>query len=112
MMETKLTLVIRDVLNDFLPGGRSLLSNLSDFKINEWRYVGSFLLAGCLFIPTITLVAGMCRQTSDYDKMILSRRDEIEALDADDIIKRIHVNDLMEKTGDDLRSNRIRLNNH
>lgn len=44
--------------------------------------------------------------------MILSRLDEIEALDADDIIKRMHINDLMEKTGDDLRSNRIRLNNH
>ena len=44
--------------------------------------------------------------------MILSRLDEIEALDADDIIGRIHVNDLMENTGDDLRNNRLRLNNH
>ena len=44
--------------------------------------------------------------------MILSRLDEIEALDADDIIKQMHVNDLMENTGDDLRNNRIRLNNH
>lgn len=44
--------------------------------------------------------------------MILSRLDEIEALDTDDIIKRMHVNDLMENTGDDLRSNRIRLSNH
>ena len=44
------------------------------------------------------------------DKMILSRLDEIEALDADDIIKRMHVNDLMENTGDDLRNNRLRLN--
>jgi len=44
--------------------------------------------------------------------MILSRLNEIEALDADDIIKRIYVNDLMENTGDDLRNNRLRLNNH
>lgn len=44
--------------------------------------------------------------------MILSRLDEIEALDVDDIISRMHVNDLMENTGDDLRNNRIRLNNH
>ena len=60
--------------------------------------------------PTRTVHTG--RHTSNYDKMILSRLDEIEALDADDIIKRMHVNDLMEKTEDDLRGNRIRLNNH
>jgi len=44
--------------------------------------------------------------------MILRRLDEIEPLDVDDIIKRMHLNDLMENTGDDLRNNRIRLNNH
>ena len=44
--------------------------------------------------------------------MILSRLDEIEALDVDDIIKRMHLNDLMENIGDNLRNNRIRLNNH
>lgn len=60
--------------------------------------------------PTRTVHTG--RHTSNYNKMILSRLDEIEALDADDIIKRMHVNDLMENTGDDLRNNRIRLNNH
>lgn len=60
--------------------------------------------------PTRTVHIG--RHTSNYDKMILSRLDEIEALDADDIIKRMHVNDLMENTGDDLRNNRLRLNNH
>ena len=60
--------------------------------------------------PTRTAHTG--RHTSNYNKMILSRLDEIEALDADDIIKRMHVNDLMENTGDDLRNNRIRLNNH
>ena len=60
--------------------------------------------------PTRTVHTG--RHTSDYDKMIFSRLDEIEPLDADDIIKRMHVNDLMENTGDDLRNNRIRLNNH
>ena len=60
--------------------------------------------------PTRTVHIG--RHTSNYDKMILSRLDEIEALDADDIIKRMHVNDLMENTGDDLRNNRIRLSNH
>ena len=64
--------------------------------------------------PTRTVHIG--RHTSNYDKnydkMILSRLDEIEALDTDDIIKRMHVNDLMENTGDDLRNNRIRLSNH
>ena len=60
--------------------------------------------------PTRTVHTG--RHTSNYNKMILSRLDEIEALDADDIRKRMHVNDLMENTGDDLRNNRIRLNNH
>lgn len=35
----------------------------------------------------------------------LSRLDEIEALDADDIIKRMHVNDLTENARDDLRNN-------
>ena len=60
--------------------------------------------------PTRTVHTG--RHASNYDKMILSRLDEIEALDADDIRKRMHVNDLMENTGDDLRNNRIRLNNH
>ena len=44
--------------------------------------------------------------------MILSRLDEIEVLDVDDIIKRMHLNDLMENIGDNLRNNRIRLNNH
>lgn len=44
--------------------------------------------------------------------MILSRLDEIEALDVDDIIKRMYLNDLMENIGDNLRNNRIRLNNH
>ena len=56
--------------------------------------------------PTRTVHTG--RHTSDYDKMILSRLDEIKALDADDIIKRMHINDLMENTGDDLRSGRIK----
>ena len=60
--------------------------------------------------PTRTVHTG--RHTSDYDKTILSRLDEIEPLDVDDIIKRMHLNDLMENTGDDLRNNRIRLNNH
>lgn len=41
--------------------------------------------------------------------MILSRLDKIGALDVDDIISRMYVNDLMENTGDDLRSSRIRL---
>ena len=44
--------------------------------------------------------------------MILSRLDEIEAFDADDVIKRMHINDLIENTGDNLRSNRIRLNSN
>ena len=106
-METKFTSIIDDVLKDFPPGGRFLLSYLSDFELNEWRsgcFV-SFSLAGCLFIPTVAHERGMCRHTSNYDKMIFSRLDEIEALDADDIIKRMHVNDLMENTGDDLRNN-------
>lgn len=91
-----------------------MLSYLGDFESNEWRYgcFMRFLLSGCRFIPTVALGAGMCRHTSNYDKMIFSRLDEIEALDADDIIKRMHVNDLMENTGDDLRNNRIRLSNH
>ena len=71
-----------------------------------------FLLSGCRFIPTVALGAGMSRHTSNYGKMILSRLDKIEALDVDDIISRMHLNDLMENTGDDLRNNRIRLNNH
>lgn len=60
--------------------------------------------------PTGTVHTG--RHTSNYGKMILSRLDKIEALDVDDIISRMHLNDLMENTGDDLRNNRIRLNNH
>ena len=117
-METKFTSIIDDVLKYFPPGGRFLLSYLSDFELNEWRsgcFV-SFSLAGCLFIPTVAHERGICRHTSNYDKnydkMILSRLDEIEALDTDDITKRMHVNDLMENTGDDLRNNRIRLSNH
>lgn len=114
MMETKFTSIIDNVLKDFPPGGRFLLSYLSDFELNEWGsgcFV-SFSLAGCLFIPTVAHERGICRHTSNYDKMIFSRLDEIEALDVDDIIKRMHVNDLMENTGDDLRNNRIRLSNH
>ena len=68
------------------------------------------LLTSSSIDPTRTVHTG--RHTSDYDKMLLSRRDEIEPLDVDDIIKRMHLNDLMENTGDDLRYNRIRLNNH
>ena len=101
-METKFTSIIDDVLKYFPPGGRFLLSYLSDLELNEWRsgcFV-SFSLAGCLFIPTVAHERGICRL------------DEIEALDVDDIIKRMHVNDLMENTGDDLRNNRIRLSNH
>ena len=61
-METKLTLIIDDVLKYFLPGGKCLLCYLNDFKINEWRcgcFV-SFLLAGGLFIPTVALKREMC----------------------------------------------------
>lgn len=60
-METKLTLIIRDVLNDFLPGGRSLLSNLSDFKINEWRYVG----ASCSLAVFLSLLLHLWLECAD-----------------------------------------------
>ena len=62
MMETKFTSIIDDVLKYFPPGGRFLLSYLSDLELNEWRsgcFV-SFSLAGCLFISTVALAGGMC----------------------------------------------------
>lgn len=38
MMETKFTLIIDDVLKDFLPGSKFLLSYLNDFESDKWRY--------------------------------------------------------------------------
>jgi len=38
MMKTKFTLIIDDILRDFLPGDKFLLSYLNDFESNEWRY--------------------------------------------------------------------------
>ena len=38
MMKTKFTLIIDDILRDFLPGDKFLLSYLNDFEGNEWRY--------------------------------------------------------------------------
>ena len=42
--------------------------------------------------------------------MILNRLDAIEALDASDNIKKLHLDDMMENIGDDLRNKRIKLN--
>ena len=50
------------------------------------------------------------RHNSAYDRMILNRLDAIEALDASDNIKKLHLDDMMENIGDDLRNKRIKLN--
>ena len=50
------------------------------------------------------------RHNSVYDQMILERLDAIEALDASDKIKKLHLDDMMENIGDDLRNKRIKLN--
>ena len=42
--------------------------------------------------------------------MILNWLDAIEALDASDNIKKLHLDDMMENIGDDLRNKRIKLN--
>lgn len=67
MMETKFNLIIDDVLKDFLPGSKFLLSYLNDFEGDEWRCgcFGSFLLAGCLFIPTVAPGGGMCNEIKE-----------------------------------------------
>ena len=50
------------------------------------------------------------RHNSVYDQMILERLDAIETLDASDKIKKLHLDDMMENIGDDLRNKRIKLN--
>ena len=50
------------------------------------------------------------RHNSVYDQMILERLDAIEALDASDKIKKLHLDDMIENIGDDLRNKRIKLN--
>ncbi|GHT71981.1 hypothetical protein AGMMS50239_41290 [Bacteroidia bacterium] len=60
--------------------------------------------------PTRTVHNGM--HNADYDKLIKSRLDAIDALKASDDIKRLHLDDLMENVGDDLRNKRIKLNCH
>jgi RHS repeat-associated protein len=58
--------------------------------------------------PTRTVHLG--RHNSAYDRMIRGQLDAVEALKASDNIKRMHVNDIMNNTGNDLRNNRITLN--
>jgi hypothetical protein len=58
--------------------------------------------------PTRTVHRG--KHNGDYDDMIRSRLDAIDALDANDAIKKLHVEALMDDTGDDLRNKRIALN--
>jgi RHS repeat-associated protein len=58
--------------------------------------------------PTRTVHLGP--HNSDYDKLIKDQLDVIDALDASDDIKRMHLNDVMENVGDDLRNKRIKLN--
>jgi len=60
--------------------------------------------------PTRTVHKG--RHNSAYDDMIRRRLNAIDALDASDDIKRMHLNDVMENVGDDLRNKRIKLNCH
>jgi uncharacterized protein RhaS with RHS repeats len=50
------------------------------------------------------------RHNADYDLMITERLNAIDALNASDDIKRLHLNDVMENVGDDLRNKRIKLN--
>ena len=50
------------------------------------------------------------RHNSVYGQMILERLDAIETLDASDKIKKLHLDDMMENIGDDLRNKRIKLN--
>ncbi|UEB00141.1 AHH domain-containing protein [Prevotella melaninogenica] len=50
------------------------------------------------------------RHNSAYDRMILNRLDAIESLNASDHIKKMHLDDMMENIGDDLRNKRIKLN--
>ena len=58
--------------------------------------------------PTRTVHNG--RHNSAYDKLISDQLDAINNLNASDDIKRLHLNDLMENVGDDLRNKRIKLN--
>jgi hypothetical protein len=58
--------------------------------------------------PTRTVHKG--RHNAAYDDRIRKRLDVIDALDASDNIKQLHLNDLMENVGDDLRNKRIELN--
>ncbi len=58
--------------------------------------------------PTRTVHSG--RHNSAYDDMIRQRLDAIDALNANDNIKRMHLNNLIENIGDDLRNKRIKLN--
>jgi hypothetical protein len=60
--------------------------------------------------PTRTVHAG--KHNAAYDDMIRQRLDAIDALNASDDIKRMHLNDVMENAGDDLRNKRIKLNCH
>ena len=48
------------------------------------------------------------RHNSAYDRMILNRLDAIESLNASDHIKKMHLDDMMENIGDDLRNKRIK----
>ena len=50
------------------------------------------------------------RHNSAYDRMILNWLDAIEALDASDNIKKLHLDGMMENIGDDLRNKWIKLN--
>lgn len=49
------------------------------------------------------------RHNSAYDRMILNRLDAIKSLNASDHIK-MHLDDMMENIGDDLRHKRVKLN--
>ncbi len=52
------------------------------------------------------------RHNRDYDSLISLKLDEIEALNANDDVKRMHLNDVMENIGYFLRKKRIKLNCH
>ncbi|TKI69464.1 hypothetical protein FC756_09085 [Lysinibacillus mangiferihumi] len=46
------------------------------------------------------------RHNRDYDSFISLKLDEIEALNANNDVKRMHLNDIIENIGDDLQKKR------
>lgn len=79
------------------------------FDVHQSRNIVQLPTSGTID-PTRTVHRGM--HNVAYDKLIRDQLDAIEALNVSDNIKRIHLNDLMENVGDDLRNKRIKLNSH